>query len=224
MSGFSLVEIAVCVVLTGVVCTGVVKGRDIYRSFMIRDFSQNFIQTWVSVGTMYFDKIGQQLCDGADNGGAHSTADGHMDNVWLDADEKGKASRERLMAVMAEAGIPICDMVESNVADIEAKVCGHADIFEHSVSLGEDAQSRIPVGFFFSRAAGDRNVIAFRDVPLDVAVDLDRMIDGAADGETGACLNFVAGNTPSDPWAAEKVGVWQHNAEKTAVVGIVLDF
>jgi hypothetical protein len=222
MGGFSLVEITIGVVLSCVAVTGIVKGRELYRSMMIREFSQNFIQSWVSIGTMYFDRVGEQLCDGAGNGGDEGFVDGRMDNVWLDAGESGKQNRRRLMAVMSKAGIPVCDIVEGNGEDSES-LCGESDIFEHS-SMTDASQSRIPVGFFFSQAAGERNVVAFRDVPLDVAVDLDRMIDGIADGETGACLNFVADGKAVDPWNAENVGVWQHNAENTAVVGIVLDF
>lgn len=207
--GFTLVEMAIVLVIIGIILAGVMKGRDIVRGAQVKQFSQQFAQKWASVAQTYYDKTGRFLNDGETNGGtASTTADGQMDG-------SAPVRAQDIVDVCEAVGITPCSLVKSKIANeygtattgpfaVETGHCGTAtdggvNIFETLVE-GEYAGNQRVVADLISQTvqlAGDttklsrRNCIALYNVPTDVAIGLDTAIDGNADGANGALVNII---------------------------------
>lgn len=217
VSGFTLVEMAIVLVIIGIILAGVMKGRDIVRGAQVKQFSQQFAQKWGTVAQTYYDKTGQQLNDGDRNGGAAGAPNGLMDGAAgtraLTAATGTDA--QAIIPALRAVGITPCTIIKSKlvervtgpvVGDPEAAQCGAADrgtIFQTQVE-GEYAGSQtvtvdlvgteIVVGTGTNAQTYQRNVVALYNVPQDVARGLDTAIDGREEGTGGSCLNLGAAN------------------------------
>lgn len=207
--GFTLVEMAIVLVIIGIILAGVMKGRDIVRGAQVKQFSQQFAQKWGTIAQTYYDKTGQQLSDGLANGGSAATIDG-----WMEPNAPGRAGSGAAGGVSIEealngVGIEACMMIKSKLTTAQNSVvatittpgnvaCGNQsnNIFQTTVE-GEYAGSTIVtadlVGQKVTLGTGgvyNRNLIVFYRVPVDVARGLDTAIDGKEDGEAGSCINL----------------------------------
>ena len=213
--GFTLVEMAIVLVIIGIILAGVMKGRDIVRGAQVKQFSQQFAQKWGTVCQTYYDKTGQQLNDGCVNGGSADNIDG-----WMDANAPSRASATAATGTGAipiedalnGVGIEPCMMIKSKLSTAQASTvgtittpgnvsCAEAsnNIFQTTVE-GEYAGStivtvdlvgqRVTLGAAATAETFNRNLIVFYRVPADVARGLDTAIDGTENGELGSCVNL----------------------------------
>ncbi|MDY7001325.1 MAG: prepilin-type N-terminal cleavage/methylation domain-containing protein, partial [Thermodesulfobacteriota bacterium] len=120
VSGFTLVEMAIVLVIIGIILAGIMKGRDIVRGSQVKQFSQGFAQKWVTIAATYMDKTGQALCDGADNGGQSASANGLMDGETFDESDTvvpatGNGVGSDLLQALRDVGITPCTMIKSDL-------------------------------------------------------------------------------------------------------------
>jgi len=192
--GFTLVEMAIVLVIIGIILAGIMKGRDIVRGSQVKQFSQGFAQKWVTIAATYYDKVGQQLYDGVPNGSTlMPTVDGRMDT----GAPTGDTARSFLLNALRKVGITPCTLIKSDLEDWTnpgttptTGDCGGYNIYERMVEGEHTGKSRVQVGFAnIQIGAGGpiRNVVFFENVPADVAIGLDTLVDGQADGQNGVC-------------------------------------
>jgi|GEM_PF-3437002 len=203
VSGFTLVEMAIVLVIIGIILAGIMKGRDIVRGSQVKQFSQGFAQKWVTIASTYYDKVGQALCDGSDNGSpdAASSPNGRMDGYLFDVGVgNGAGDGGTLLQALRDVGITPCTMIKSDLEDFNddpSCVAGGGtgyNVFERMVEGEWSGKSRVAVGFFNVGVNGaNRNCVLLQNVPVDVAIGLDTLIDGQADGQNGACVNTSVG-------------------------------
>lgn len=209
--GFTLIEMAIVLVIIGIILAGVMKGRDIVRGAQVKQFSQQFAQKWQTVAQTYYDKTGRFLNDGEVNGGENGEiADGMMDG-------QAATRAQGIVDVLQSVGITPCTLVKSKIANeysstiqaVEEEHCGDAtaggvNIFETLVEGEYAGNSRVLVDLISQViATGDgntmrRNCVLLYNVPTDVAIGLDTAIDGNADGRNGALVN-IFNSTPRTP-------------------------
>lgn len=247
--GFTLIEMAIVLVIIGIILAGVMKGRDIVRGAQIKQFSQQFAQKWTTVAQTYYDKTGQQLNDGGVNGGATSVSpDG-----WMDGDMP--ANSDTIKTQLENVGIDLCAIIKSKIPAAAASngatdpdtgsFCtdGTNDImnpWQYSID-GEFANNAIvtvdTAGLLLTIGGKDvnRNVVMLYNVPTDVARGIDTAIDGKADGVAGSCVGLgtsydldgasdIANNIGGTAITAT---AWQpayDGGAKAQTVGIILEY
>jgi len=79
--GFTLVELAVVLIIIGIILGAVLKGRDIVRSARIKQYYNRFLKAWEIAALSWEDRTGTRIKD------ANTTL--KMDNVVSDLKEKG---------------------------------------------------------------------------------------------------------------------------------------
>lgn len=203
--GFTLVEMAIVLVIIGIILAGVMKGRDIVRGAQVKQFSQQFAQKWATVAQTYYDKTGNLLLDGTVNGAAAGAADGQIDGGL--AAQFGAANG--VEAVLRAVGITPCTLIKSKLNAPVALVgtpAAHCDdggtqtvnVIQTTVE-GEYAGTQVvqaELGTLLVTVNGQdllRNYVILYNVPTDVAQGLDTAIDGRVSGITGACVALAAG-------------------------------
>jgi len=240
--GFTLVEMAIVLVIIGIILAGVMKGRDIVRGSQVKQFSQQFAQKWATVAQTYYDKTGQLLLDGTGNGGVGaSTPDGQMDG--------GLATSIAIVGgvedVLDSVGITPCTLIKSKLINpvtvsgltIPTAHCNSkVDIVQTTVE-GEYAGTQMVQVDLITLQLGIggqnlyRNCVLIYNVPCDVAQGLDTAIDGKADGESGSCVGLDDNTAGTVDTAYTTVGAsvsaapWGDASSRLAqTVCIILDY
>ena len=204
-SGFTLVEMAIVLVIIGIILAGVMKGRDIVRGSQVKQFSQQFAQKWATVAQTYYDKTGQLLLDGTSNGGNSASPNGIMDGELGYVIDKAET-------VLEKVGITPCTLIKSKLTDPTAMTdqggtptahCnGDVNVVQTTIE-GEYAGTVVVTADVRTQLLNlggqtlQRNVVVLFNVPPDVAQGLDTAIDGKADGESGSCIG-LGGAYPID--------------------------
>ena len=203
--GFTLIEMAIVLVIIGLILASVMKGKDMIRSSQAKEFVEGFVYKWVNMVQTYRDKAFQVLTDGKLNGGVNATNDGYMDNVYPQASSSDTApsgwegvSGLDIVKAMQNHGVDPCRMIKSDVVSTSTSAvtyCNGMDIFRRTVK-GEDRVSDTKVYFTnlhdVTLADGThyvrKNALVFPNIPVDVAKAIDKQLDGRPDGQSGICL------------------------------------
>ena len=250
--GFTLVEMAIVLVIIGIILAGVMKGRDIVRGSQVKQFSQQFAQKWATVAQTYYDKTGQLLLDGTANGAGSGTPDGII-NGGL-AQQIGLA--DGVEDVLESVGITPCTLIKSKLTGAVALITGATHVVG---SHCEDGSSNQLVNIVQTTVEGEyagtrvvqaelktltlslggqtlrRNCVIIYNVPTDVAQGLDTAIDGKADGASGSCIGLEGPYDVDSPTAyttldaatAAAATAWGAASSTTLpcqTVGIILDY
>lgn len=194
-SGFTLIEMAIVLVIIGIIIGAVMKGRDLIKSAQIKNAYETFFAGHYKIIGSYYDKTGKILADGTINGGTGANPDGWMDNIALNSG----ARRSNLINTLNSVGIDICSLVKSNLT---AGECGPNSINIGQISLdGEFARQTVWIGYYYGNFSGrNRNYLRIQGIPTDFAISLDRMIDGVANCASGSFVAVPGGQCNSGQW------------------------
>lgn len=192
--GFTLIEMAIVLVIIGLILGAVIKGKDVINSAKQKKFYSNFIKTWELATASYYDRTGNLLGDGANNGGP-GTTNGLFDGIDSNA-EFTKVS-DRLKAV-----------------GLEVPTSNTANNYQYTYSGVYSGARTIALQLITRASATDgvtRNAFYFTNMPTDLAIALDTVTDGEANPRTGNFRSF-----PDNPAG----GVWP-NANTTTTVNVM---
>ncbi len=167
--GFTLVEMAIVLVIIGLILGAVVKGRDVLHSARQKKFYTSFLKPWELAVIAYYDRTGHILGDGAANGGKSGAANGLFDNVYAE-------NFTGINPALKRVGIT---PVQTNCAD---------NAF-YSYTGAYSGTKEIRVGFcaFSDGSSSDvvGNYFYITRLPTDLAIAMDAVIDGQKDGNSG---------------------------------------
>jgi prepilin-type N-terminal cleavage/methylation domain-containing protein len=207
--GFTLIELAIVLVIIGIIIAAIMKGRDIMRSAQTKAFWQGFAGKWITMSDNYFDKTGQNFTDGAVNGGNAGRPDGFMDGLRLvvDAAFTRNVARDALM----KAGINPCDLIKTGLLTQNA-TCPQTGVEIAYGQVDSDVfgkVSNIGVGFTNNQIGTAnnaipttrKNIVVFLSVPIDIAKAIDTFVDGLSAGNAGRVISFGCTNTAADALA-----------------------
>ena len=180
-AGFTLIEMAIVLVIIGLIVGAIMKGRDLIKSAQIKNAYETFFAAHYKLLGSYYDRTGQLLGDGIVNGGRWGQPNGYMDNVWL----SGSTNRQNILTALRKAGIDPCTLIKSNLTSTE---CGTNGVNFGQIRLaGEYYTSTVWVGQYYARFSdGYKNGLWIHYLPVDYAVALDKMIDGVVNCAAGS--------------------------------------
>ena len=220
--GFSLIELSVVLIIIGLLMAAIMKGRDLIRSAEFKKFYNTFVKAWELAYTQYYDRTGMPLGGPlyvndtetnnklklADYVGANytfynstnSTHPAETDLVFRSPDEILKRAKD-VGLELPNTGlnkeykyrVTFTDADYSTVwitfgsdpvqKDEKLRICLNdtCNVTDNLVNLTGKGNAR-------------GNFMLMVNVPYDVAAQIDRIIDGRADGTDGnvVCVAYYS--------------------------------
>jgi prepilin-type N-terminal cleavage/methylation domain-containing protein len=170
--GFTLIEIAIVLILIGIILGAIVKGKDIVKSGEQKKLYTAFINEWNLAFNSYYDRTGWILAD--DNTPTNVTRNGQCSDATTEANIEAQ-----LAAVGLEPPNPGTsgNTTERGYKDSNGVLHTLALVFDYDAGIGN-----------FIRLTGTGGI------PNDLGLALDRIVDGVADGTVGD-LQYTADHT-----------------------------
>jgi len=213
--GFSLIELSVVLIIIGLLMAAIIKGRDLIRSAEMKKFYNTFVKAWELVYTQYYDRTGIPL------GGplyVNNTGDVYKIPEYVGANFTSTSKDFVLRApktIVKRAKDVGLELPKGNINDeYRYRVTfTDADYSTVWVLFGSDPvrngeslsvcknDNCTNIASVSGKGDGRGNFMILVNVPYDVAAQIDRIIDGRADGENGnvVCVNaYSSAKTLSD--------------------------
>jgi len=191
--GFSLIELSVVLIIIGLLMAAIIKGRDLIRSAEMKKFYNTFVKAWELVYTQYYDRTGQVLGAPLETNkgnytefvGANYTVS-NTDFVLRDpsyitkqADDVGVDRPQSTEYFISFSNIKAANALLTFASDPVSK--------SESITVyknGDKSNNATLNG----KGNGKGNFMVIFNVPYDVAIQIDRIVDGRADGSKGAVI------------------------------------
>lgn len=206
-SGFTLVEMALVLVVIGLILGAVSIGKDMQRNAEYKKIKQKFVDQWVRVYNEHYDRLGYLPGDieafptmavngGVLTGAALTAMQTNPTSVTANGtalcNTAGATNPDLLNETFAAAGI---EVPPGRGIGSESRYV-YLDSNGNPQQLNICFQWRAP-----GQAAGVGNVLEIQGLTPDLARFLDNMIDSRVDGNTGRfrLLSTAAGATADWP-------------------------
>lgn len=179
--GFTLIELAIVLVIIGLILGSVLKGKDLINSAKRKQFYSAFVKTWELSIVSYYDQTGYLLGDGVDNGGTAAAPNGIFDGVINSA-----AEFTRIDTALKEKGLQV---TETNTATS----------YQFSYTGAYSGNQVVTLNLLNTTNYGQtNNTMRIANLPTDLAYALDKIIDGQVDATSGVFV--LNGGAPGATW------------------------
>lgn len=178
--GFTLIEMAIVLIIIGIIIGAVVKGKDIVRSAQQKKLYSEFVREWQIAFNNYYDRTGWILADSNDPNNA-GVRNGHCN---------AGASNANIDSQLQAVGLTPPNVGSTGVT------------LQRTYTDSNGVQQTLILAFAYSASWG--NHIRIRNMPNDLGLAIDRLVDGSADGTAGD-VRYTSdyGNPPSEAaWPA----------------------
>ena len=221
--GFSLIEIGIVMIVIGILIAAVMKGKDVIKSAEIKQHNQTYLNKWVSVATTHYDKVGYNI-GGSATSGAIGTVDGSKDdNTTGDGAIVGC---NNLITYAEKAGINLNNVILTNTDN----PCQKTISGEYSGDVTVSVVLKNMTITTSEENASTRNMVLFKNMPGDVALAFDRLVDGQADTYAGKVVVLEAytsaqadANMTVNDYNTTITALSDINATDLHTVGVILE-
>jgi prepilin-type N-terminal cleavage/methylation domain-containing protein len=195
--GFTLIEMAIVLIIIGVIIGAVVKGKDVIKSAEQKRLYTTFAREWQVAYNNYYDRTGWILGD--DDSNTNTNRDGR-------AGDGGLASEANLIAQLTAIGLNPPADGPTGLSNVRT----YTDAQGRQYTLTLQLDSDINFGNFI-------RIDSANGIPMDLGMAWDKIVDGTRDGDTGD-LRYIP-NTGASPLVAAD---WPNNVNPVATSGVVL--
>lgn len=203
--GFSLIEIAVVLIIIGIIIGAIVKGKDIMRSAEQKKVYTKFVNAWQLSYMTFYDRTGKILGDTYNDNATGPAAgqDGEADTAEGASGAVTDAGREDLFDGPA-SGSAYMGLTQ---VGISAPTTNMDTNYQHKYVDSAGGSHLLTVAFDYDDT-DNYNYMWVINCPNELGIALDTMVDSEADGETGDFLCFNLANDDATPsaWGAAAVG------------------
>lgn len=179
--GFTLIEMAIVLIIIGIIIGAVVKGKDIIKSGEQKKFYTKFINAWQISYLTFYDRTGRILGDAYDTGGPATGQDGQADTA---AGTNGGTPTDAGRTALFAGGTGYMGL---NQVGLNAPTTNTTNNWQYRSTDSTGSSHLIDIAFEWS---GTYNYMMINNIPAELAISLDAMIDGVADGNAG---DFISG-------------------------------
>lgn len=177
--GFTLVEMALVLIIIGIIIGAIVKGKDLVRGAEQKRIYSKFLNGWRLSYLNFYDRTGKILGDTWD--GAAAGQNGQADT----SNGTGAAPTVAGQAALENGTPPTFLGIDDIGLDVPpTNVSGVPYQYNYVNSQGNT--NTLDIAFTWDNSPGNnRNVMIINNIPAELALAIDTMIDGEADGTDG---------------------------------------
>jgi prepilin-type N-terminal cleavage/methylation domain-containing protein len=181
--GFTLIEMAIVLVIIGIIIGAVVKGKDVMKSAEKKRLYTTFAREWQMSYNNYYDRTGWILGDA--NNATNSPRDGHA----------SAASAANLNTQLGNVGLNPPAVGPTNFTNVRT----YTDAWGRQYNLTLQFRWNATFGNFI-------RINSTAGIPFDLGMAWDRIVDGARAGNVGDFLyipDATASPTVAADWPAD---------------------
>ena len=184
--GFTLIEMAIVLIIIGIIIGAVVKGKDLIRSGEQKKVYTKFVNAWRLSYLSVYDRTGKRLGDFYD---ADATAEGQDSKADTDNDVNGSISDTERGYL--KTGDPSgTDFRGLDDMGLTSPSTNTGNSWQYKYTDNEGVGHDITVAFKYD-TAGKYNYLWINEIPNELGMALDTMVDGTAVGTSGDFLCFA---------------------------------
>ena len=190
-AGFTLIEIAIVLIIIGIIIGAVVKGKDLIRSAEQKKIYNKFLNEWNMAYLNFYDRTGKVLGDTYNGTGPGQ--DGKADTGAGGSATPSDAGRDDLYDGQGGATPAYYGMSQLGLSPPSTNTDKNWK-YRYTDSTG--AGHEMTIAFAYD-ATGKYNYMLIEDIPNELALAMDRVIDGEADGQKG---DFIGNGSTGAAW------------------------
>ncbi len=176
--GFTLIEMAIVLIIIGIIIGAVVKGKDVMKSAEQKRLYTTFMREWQVAYNNYYDRTGWILGD--DNNSTNSVRDG------LCGDAGALATAAQLNNQLTYVGLNPPAVGSTNVTNART----YTDAWGRQFTLTLQLSNNTTFGNFIQ-------ITSPTGIPYDLGMAWDKMIDGTRAGNVGDLLYIPSTGSPA---------------------------
>jgi prepilin-type N-terminal cleavage/methylation domain-containing protein len=180
--GFTLVEMAVVLIIIGVIIGAIIKGKSLVRGAEQKKIYTKFVNDWRINYLNFYDRTGKVLGDTWD--GASAGQDGQADTAAGATGVPTNDGRDDLFDGPA-AGSAYMGMTSLG---LEAPTTNTSNNWQYKYVDSDGNAHFMDIAFVWDDT-NNYNYMLVNNVPGELAIALDTMIDGSASGTVGDFLH-----------------------------------
>ncbi len=187
--GFSLIEMAIVLVIIGILIGAVVKGKDIMKSAEQKKIYTKYFNEWRLAYLSFYDRTGKILGDSWNQADGAIGQDGQADTAAGATGGPTNAGRDDLFT----GGTGYMGLQQIGIEEMKTNT---SNSWEYRYVDSTGTGHNMTIAFDYD---GGRNFMRIYNIPAELAIALDAMIDGEADGTQGDLVWWSGGAATAWP-------------------------
>ena len=194
--GFTLIEMAIVLIIIGIIIGAVIKGKDLIRGAEQKKVYTKYVNAWRLSYVTFYDRTGKRLGDFYDTVGA---AEGQDSKADTDNDAGGITDVKRGYLETGDAAGT--DFRGLDDAGLTTPATNSSNSWEYIYTDNQGTGHNLAVAFKYDTAS-KYNYMWITEIPNALGMSIDTMVDGEADGLAGDFLCYNVADDTNAVWGA----------------------